>query len=362
MPQRKAIVAQVAPQNIVLDKLYPAMVRSDTAVNIVARIGGRLESQHFKAGEQVKSGQLLFTLERGPYIAAVAQRRADVRSAQVSLENTRRDNQRYQSLFQRGAISQQQRDQSMTSFETAQAALQQAQAALDSALINLGYTEVRAPVGGQVGLNKVNVGNIVDAGTQLSMVTPIDPLEVRFQLPQQDAFMLRQQDHQVGVPKVLAQLEFAGVNGNTTLDGALNFLGAEVDRSTSTVEARASFSNKGRLFLPGQFVRVHLRNVMRFNVIAVPEISVTQGLMGPQVFVLDGNNEIKPRTVVLGELAGEWQIITEGLSRDDRVIFGDPAGLNPGTRIDPQPFNGSLKAAPQGNPDAAAQNADAHGA
>lgn len=361
-PARKATVAQMAPQNIALDKQYPAMVRSDSAVSIVARVGGRLEAQHYKAGEQVKPGQLLFSLEKGPYVAAVAQRRADLRSAQATLENTRRDNQRYQSLFQRGAISQQQRDKSTASLETAQAGVQQAKAALDNAQINLGYTEVRAPVGGQAGLNNVNVGSIVDVGTALATVTPTNPLEVRFQLPQQDAFMLRQQEQQVGVPKVVAQLEFQGINGPIMLEGKLNFLGAEIDRQTSTVEARASFENKDNLFLPGQFVRVRLKNVMRFNVMAVPEISVTQGLMGTQVFTLDANNEIKPRPVVLGEVAGQWQIINEGLTRDDRVIFGDPAGISPGDRIDPQPFSGTLESAPKAGDEAAAQHADAHGA
>ena len=341
-PAVKAEVAQVSRRNVPLDKHYPAMIRSDAAVSIVARVSGRLESQHYKAGEQVRPGQLLFVIEQAPYKAALAQAQANLSSAQATYDNARRDNQRYETLFQKGAISQQTRDSARNTLATSLASVQQTKAALDSARINLDYTEVRAPTAGQVGLNEVNIGTVMTANTELTTVTPVDPLEVRFQLPQRDAFQLRQQIGQAGAPDVQAVLEFPGGSGDSSssLVGKLDFLGSSVDQGTSTVEARASFSNPQHLFLPGQFVRVHLKNMVRFNAFAVPQVAVKQGLMGPQVLVLDQNNQLKGRLVTLGDEAGSWQIIDDGLSSGDRVVFGDPGSLNEGMTVDPQPWNG----------------------
>lgn len=342
MPATKAEVAQLARRNVPLDKLYPAMIRSDAAVSIVARVGGRLESQHYKPGEQVRPGQLLYVIEQAPYKASLAQARANVASAQATYDNARRDDQRYETLFQKGAISQQSRDSAHNTLATSLASLQQAKAALDSARINLDYTEVRAPVAGQAGLNEVNVGTVMTANTELTTVTPVDPLEVRFQLPQRDAFQLRQQIGRAGVPDVQAVLEFPGASGDASsqLVGALNFLGSSVDKSTSTVEARASFGNPQHTYLPGQFVRVRLQNMVRFNAFAVPQIAVKQGLMGPQVLVLDEKNQLHARNVTVGDQSGMWQIIDDGLSTGDRVIFSDPGSLSEGMAIDPQPWVG----------------------
>ena len=342
-PAVKAEVAQLARSNVPLDKFYPAMIRSDSAVNIVARVGGRLESQHYTPGDQVRPGQLLYVIEQAPYRASLEQARANVASAQATYENARRDSQRYDTLFREGAISQQSHDSARNTVATSLASVQQTKAALDSARINLGYTEVRAPAAGQVGLNAVNVGTVLTANTVLTTVTPTDPLEVRFQLPQRDAFELRQQMGHAGLPDVKTVLEFPGGSGDASsqLVGALNYLGSNVDQGTSTVEARASFRNPQHLYLPGQFVRVHVQNLVRFNAFAVPQIAVTQGLMGPQVLVLDQKNQLQARNVTLGDQAGKWQIIDQGLSEGDRVVFSDPGSLHEGMTIDPQPWSGS---------------------
>ena len=341
-PAVKAEVVQVSRRNVPLDKRYPAMIRSDAAVSIVARVSGRLESQHYKPGEQVRPGQLLYIIEQAPYKAALAQAQANLSSAQATYDNARRDNQRYETLFQKGAISQQTRDSARNTLATSLASVQQTKAALDSARINLDYTEVRAPTAGQAGLNEVNIGTVMTANTELTTVTPVDPLEVRFQLPQRDAFQLRQQVGRAGAPEVQAVLEFPGISGDaaSTLVGKLDFLGSSVDQGTSTVEARASFSNPQHLFLPGQFVRVHLQNMVRFNTFAVPQVAVKQGLMGPQVLVLDQHNQLKGRLVQLGDEAGNWQIIDSGLESGDRVVFSDPGSLGEGMTVDPQPWNG----------------------
>jgi membrane fusion protein (multidrug efflux system) len=255
------------------------------------------------------------------------------------MERARRDAQRYRQLLSRNSVSQQVVDQAQAELSIAQARVAQAEAALASARIDLDYTRVKAPVGGMIGLSQVNVGNLVNFGTELVTITPLDPLEVRFQLPQRDAFELRKQLVAAGIDirQIPATLQVADsyATNPLTLPGRMEFLGSRIDERTSTVQASARFENPQAQVLPGQFVRVNIEGMKRFDVIAVPEIAVTQGLMGPQVFVVDEEGKARAQVVQLGDIAGEWQIILDGLEEGMKVVAGDPADIQPGTPIRP---------------------------
>lgn len=339
-------VVAIERQDIALEKSYPSLLRSDDEVTLVARITGTLEERHFEPGEQVERGQRLFSIEPDVYQAAVNQNEANLQSAQAELSRAQRDAQRFERLLSQNSVSQQQVDQARAELGMARAAVAQAEAALASSRIDLEYAEVTAPVSGVIGLAQINVGNLVSPGSVLATITPLDPLEVRFQLPQRDALELRQQlRSQEGEP-FRAMLNVPGGSGAAArnLEGQLDFLGSRVDERTSTVQASATFPNPDARVLPGQFARISLEGLKRFDVLAVPEIAVSQGLMGPQVFVLDEDDTARARTVELGEVAGPWQIIRGGLEPGERVVVGDPAGIEPGTPIDPQPFEGNARA------------------
>ncbi|QOR40806.1 efflux RND transporter periplasmic adaptor subunit [Billgrantia diversa] len=344
-PPHPVEVVAIERQDIALEKSYPSLLRSDDEVTLVARITGNLEKRHFEPGEQVERGQRLFSIEPDVYQAAVNQNEANLQSAQAELSRAQRDAQRFERLLNQNSVSQQQVDQARAELGVARAAVAQAEAALASSRIDLEYAEVTAPVSGVIGLAQINVGNLVSPGSVLATITPLDPLEVRFQLPQRDALELRQQlRSQEGEP-FRATLNVPGGSGAATrsLEGRLDFLGSRVDERTSTVQASATFPNPDTRVLPGQFARISLEGLKRFGVLAVPEIAVSQGLMGPQVFVLDEDDTARARTVELGEVAGPWQIIRGGLEPGERVVVGDPAGIEPGTPIDPQPFEGNAQ-------------------
>lgn len=332
-------------RDIELDKSYSAMLRSDGEVRLVARVTGVLEERHFEPGDIVEEGDSLYTIEPAVYQATLRQREADLQSAEAEESRARRDAERFARLLSQNSVSQQQHDQAQAELRVASAVVAQARAAVDSASIDVGYTDVIAPVTGAIGLSEVNVGNLVNSGTELTTITPLDPLEVRFQLPQRDAFELRQQQRETPEARITALLEFPAISGREamTLEGELDFLGSRVSEGTSTVQANAVFDNPDGLFLPGQYVRVRLEGMKRFDVLAVPEIAVTQGLMGPQVYVLDEENVAGSRNVIVGETAGAWEIISEGLEPGDRVIVSDPGAIEPGMAIDPQPFDGDAE-------------------
>jgi membrane fusion protein (multidrug efflux system) len=336
-----AEVMTMVRRNVTLDKSYPAKLRSNREATVIARVKGLLEEQHFQPGQQVTKGDRLYTIEPDIYQATVNQRKANLQSARAKAAQSRRNAQRARTLEKRHSISKQKAEETISQSQVDEAAVVQAKAELESAEIDLQYTHVTAPVTGQIGLNQVNVGNVVDPGTKLVTVTPISPLEVRFQLPQADAFELRRQ-LQRRHADITAVLAFPGANGrNTTIKGNLEFLGSSVNQKTSTVAAQAVFNNTSHLYLPGQFVRVRLKGLKRYDVFAVPEIAVTQGLLGPQVFTLDKGNVTHSTNVKLGEEAGPWVIITDGLKSGNRVIVSDPGAIEAGMKIKPQPFNGN---------------------
>lgn len=339
LPPVATEVMTVARQDIPLQKSYSSLLRSDNEVTLVARVTGVLEARQFEPGDRVEQGELLYTIEPELYQARVNERLADLKSAKAEMERARRDAARYEQLINRNSVSRQQFDQAQAELSVAQAQVAQAEAALASAKIDLDYTQVTAPVAGMVGLSKINLGNLVNAGTELATITPLDPLEVRFQLPQKDAFELRKQlASGTEIESIHATLQLAGVNGMEPimLTGQMDFLGVRVDEKTSTVQASARFANPDAQVLPGQFVRVSIDGLKRFNVIAIPEIAITQGLMGPQVFLIDGEGNARAQAVQLGEIAGDLQIILDGLEEGVQVVSGDPAGIKPGTPIQPK--------------------------
>ncbi|MBA4501732.1 efflux RND transporter periplasmic adaptor subunit [Marinobacterium marinum] len=338
LPPVMTDVSRIERQDIALNKTYSSLLRSDNEVTLVARVTGTLEARQFEQGDQVTKGQVLYTIEPEQYQAQVKQREADLQSARAELARAGRDAARYEQLLKRSSVSRQQYDQALAEQQVARARVAQVDAALSSARIDLGYTQVEAPVDGRIGLSQVNVGNLVSPGTELVTITPLDPLEVRFQMPQKDALELRDQLAQDDINQIHATLEVMGREGvpATQLKGGLDFLGVRVDTRTSTVQASASFANPDAKVLPGQFARVSIEGLKRYDVLAVPEVAITQGLMGPQVFVVDEEGKARARTVELGEVAGELQIILSGLEGGETVVSGDPSGIKPGTPIKPR--------------------------
>ncbi len=172
-PPHKVEVAEMARQDIPLDKSYPSLLRSDSEVTLVARVNGYLEERHFEPGQMVEEGDSLYTIEPDLYQATVNQREADLQSARAEYSRAQRDAQRFEQLLSQNSVSRQQYDQAQAEQRVAQANVAQAEAALTSANLDLGYANLTAPVSGMISLSQINVGNFVTSGTELATITPL---------------------------------------------------------------------------------------------------------------------------------------------------------------------------------------------
>ena len=295
-----------------------------------------LLEKHYQDGEQVKAGDLLYTIDPKPYQAAVNRAKAQVLMEQAKLRQAEREQKRVEGLYREKAVSEQERDQAISAYELAQAGLVGAQAALQEAQLNLDYTQVTAPTQGLTGQRTHSVGDLVgrDYGaTHLTNITQLDPIEVHFSIVEKE-FVERETQIQQG------QLRYQ--NGSTPsvsvthlgeiLNGQLDYRGHEVEAATGSVKLRARFDNPNRNLLPGAFVHVRLAGIEAVNVIQIPQKAVLQ--IGTQSFVYvvkDDKAEMLP--VELQTQVGNSWLIKQGLEPGDQLITNNLVKLRPNAPV-----------------------------
>lgn len=328
-----AKVIRIKRHTLVLDKRYSSLLNSPRSVTVVARVSGLLKKQFYDAGDFVEKGQELFTIDPAPYQAKVEAAKANLASARADRHKSTLKWQRISTLYKRHAVSEQDRDNARANLEMAKAAVGQASASLDQAQIRLGYTAVEAPVSGQVGLREVNLGNFVQPPKALTTITPLDPINARFAVPIRDAEAIRRQKSKEKDSVIKARLHAGG----KVLTGELDFLGSQVNRQTGKVTARATFGNPQHIVMPGQYDQVFLLDLRLANLIAVPQVAVTEGQEGTRVYVLDDNNRVKPATIETGKRTStHWVVVKNGLKPGAKVVVDHISKVEAGTRIKPE--------------------------
>lgn len=324
MPTPKADVYEVRRvAELPLSLEYPAKTQSKRFASVVARVEGVLLSQHFSEGEPVKAGDLLYRIEPDLFAAKVREAEANVAVAQAILDNALREWERTQKLYEDKAISQRDYDAARAQYERTKAELGAAQARLASTRIDLGYTEVRAPISG-VALSKlVDTGNMVSPGTALVQIAQNDPIDAAFAIPQSDMSKLS------GARKLKATLHV----GLERLKGEVDFLSSVVDPKTASVQARATFANAEGRVLSGSFGRIVLDAPARKDLLMVPQKAILQNPQGTIVFIVE-EGKVGMRPVTLGESEGENYIVKGPLREGDRVIVNNFFRLKPGAPVE----------------------------
>ena len=327
-PPPAVTVITVQPTEITPSVEFNGRVVAVDTVDLRARVTGFLEQRRFEEGADVAAGDLLFVLEKDQYQAVVAQRQAELASAEANRVNTAAQLTRGEELVKNGNIPKSEVDLRRAEDQMAAASIQEAQAALRQAQINLGYTEIRAPLAGRIGRSDFSVGNLVgpDSGVLATIVSQ-DPIYVTFPVTQRELLAHRGES---GEPVVKVTLADGTLYKHV---GKLNFRDVRVDPGTDTLTVRAELPNPDRTLVDGQFVGVRVERGEPKLVLAVPQAAVQVNQAGPYVLVVGNDDKVEARRVKLGALEGVQVVVEGGLNEGERVIVEGIQKVRPGMAV-----------------------------
>jgi membrane fusion protein (multidrug efflux system) len=330
---------------------FVGRVEATDRVNIRARVTGFLQERLFREGGDVQRGEVLYRLERAPFEAQVEQAQANLAGANANLENTRVALARARELRQTGTGTQVALDNALAAERTAAANVLAAQAAVRVAQINLGYTEIEAPIDGQIGRSNLAVGNVVgpDAGNLATIVSQ-DPMRVAFAVSQRTALDLRNRFEGRGGPDA-TRVRIRTTDGRLYPEaGRIDFVDNQIDRNTDTILVRALIPNpirrvdgrdstvSPRELVDGQFVSVTVEGAEPVMAITLPRAAVLQDQQGSFVFVVVApDNKAERRNVTLGRSTPETAVIEGGLQGNETVVVEGLQRVRPGQPVNPAP-------------------------
>lgn len=336
MPPPQVAVEEVSMTSVNVIQDYAGRARGAREVEVRARIQGILEERLYSEGQVVAEGDALFRIDPNPARAAVQGAEAQRQVARANLSQAEREWNRISSLFERNAVSERERDSARSALELAQANLAVAEAGLAQSRLELGYTDVTAPVSGVTSLEDLPEGSLVQQGTLLTTLVQQDPIHVRFALPEDDAAIQRRARQAMSGdgPRDNLSATLIMANGEEyAITGEVDFTASTLDPRTGSVSARAVFPNPDYELVPGQFVRVRIQLQTLDDVFTVPETSVGQGPQGARVFVIDGDNKVVSRYVELGPVVDQRQVVLSGLESGDRVVTRGMVSLRDGMEV-----------------------------
>jgi membrane fusion protein (multidrug efflux system) len=320
----------------------PGRTNALLTAQVRARVDGIVLKREFREGADVRQGQVLFRIDPAPYQAALASAQAALLKAKANLISTTAQQERYQVLVQANAVSKQDYDNAVATQGQAQADVASAQAAVDTARINLGYTEVVAPISGRIGTAQVTEGAYVQASaaTLLATIQQIDPMYVDLTQSSTDGLRLRRDvaagriqlvgPHQAHVRLTLED------DSPYARDGTLQFTDITVDQGTGTLTVRALFPNPEHILLPGMYVRARIAEGVDQGALLVPQVAVTHDQQRQATaLVVDADNKVVLKPVVTGAAVGSDWVVSSGLVAGDKVIVEGLQKIQPGQVVKP---------------------------
>lgn len=362
MPAPEVGVVTAAFQTVALQNELPARVEPIRTAQVRARVDGVVLKRSFTEGSIVKQGQSLFTIDPAPYQAQLAAARADVARAEANLVASRAIAERYKPLVEANAVSKQEFDNAVAAQKQGEAEVAAAQAQLKVAQINVGYTNVNAPISGRIGRALVTEGALVSAtqSTELALIQQTDSMYLNITQSATELQRLKKQGGGANDVPVTVLLEDGSVLPQR---GKLLFSDVTVDQGTGQVTLRATVANPDNALLPGQYVRVRVAQASLPNGILIPQQAVTRGGQnGDTVTVIGADNKPVPRQVKIASQQDESWVVTSGLKEGEKVMvdgFQKLQMLPPGTPVKPVQWTpaGAQQAPAQAGAPAAQPNA-----
>jgi membrane fusion protein, multidrug efflux system len=352
------VVTKVTERDVPVDIAAIGNVEAYTTISVRSQVTGQLESAHFREGDFVKNGQLLFTIDKRPFEAALQQAQANLSRDQALLNQAEaqlaRDGanaeysqltaERQAALNGKGIVSKDVAEQARAAseataatvkadraaVESARAQLVAQQAAVDNAKVQLGYTTIESPIDGRSGNLTVKTGNLVSANTtELMTIAQVEPIFVTFSVP---ALQLATIRDRMGKNKI--QVTVTPQDGSTaSVQGELAFIDNAVDASTDTIKLKGRFTNNDHRLWPGQFARVSLRVTMLQNALVLPSQAVQTGQDGQFVFIVKQDNTVDQQPIATGQRVGDDVVVEKGLKVGQTVVTEGQLRLEAGTKV-----------------------------
>jgi membrane fusion protein (multidrug efflux system) len=317
---------------------YAAQTTGDIDLDLVSRVDGTLTGIHFKDGQFVKKGQLLYTIDPLPFETQVEQVRGQVAMAQSRLANAQEELNRIKPLAEMNAVSKRELDAATADLDAAKANYKSAKASLQNQQLEKSYCQIKAPMDGIIGISKVNLGDYINrmgATSKLNTLSKLDVVSAKFTVSETQYL----QHFKAGDKNAFDQVELVLSDGTVhPYKGKLDYADNRIDPSTGTMTIKAGFPNPDNTLRSGQFCKVRFASHTEKNALVVPQKAVTemQGIF--QVNTLNDKNVLDVKIVEVGSKVGENWVITKGLKPGDRVAVIGNQFLQPGVPVVPVPY------------------------
>ena len=317
---------------------YVGRFAPSQSVEVRPRVSGQVTALHFRDGDVVQKGQLLFTIDQRPFLAAQAEARADVASAASALALARSDFARADRLTGDDAVSAGEIDQLRSKQQSAEAALAAAQARLRTRSLDVEWTQVRAPIAGRISDRRADVGNLVMGGegstaTLLTTINALDPIYFSFDASEA-LFLKAQRARQQGLPATAVQVRLQD-EAAYKWNGKLDFTDNGLDPRSGTIRVRATIANPGSFLTPGMFGNMRLATAGTARALLVPDASIQTDQARKTVMVVGQDGTVSAKAVTVGATVDGLRIVRSGLAPTDRVVIAGLQGAVPGTKVSP---------------------------
>ena len=332
LPPVPVQVAKVVQKSVPVQLRAIGNVEAYSTVSLKALVSGEMTAVHFREGQDVRKGDLLFDIDRRPFEVALQQAQANLARDTARAENARLQAARYAKLLQEGVASSQQNDQAIADAGASNAAARGDEAAIEKAKLDLQYCSIHSPIDGRTGSLLVQQGNLVKANENppLVVINQVNPIYVNFTVPEQNLAEVKKY-MAAGHLKVEAVLPD---DPQQPEQGTLTFINNAVDSATGMIRLKATFANRQRRLWPGQFVNVMLTLTSQPHAIAVPAQALQTGQNGQFVFVVKDDQTVESRPVVSTKTVQGEALIEKGLRPGEIVVTDGQIRLVPGTRVE----------------------------